>query len=64
MYPAILILPIQSIYGIPNYPARTLPNPTIEAEPSILYRIFCIQIQSSSVRFFEISGKLQFLDID
>jgi hypothetical protein len=64
MYPAILILPIESIYGIPNYAARKLPNPTIEAEPSILYRIFCIQIQSPSVCFFEISGKLQFLDID
>ena len=63
MYPAIMILPIESIYGIPKYLARTLPIPTNEAEPSILYRTFWIHIQSSSGCFFEIYGKLQFLDI-
>jgi len=36
MYPAILILPIASIYGIPKYPTRRQPNPTNEAEPSFI----------------------------
>lgn len=36
MYAAIMILPIESTYGIPKYPARTLANPTNDADPSLI----------------------------
>ena len=37
MYPAIIILPIESIYGIPAYSAKiTLVTPTKEVDPSFI----------------------------